>query len=353
VKSVAGIAIRSIAAAVPTSEVLTADYQFLTTEERARLQKAVGIRARRIASIAQCASDLCAAAATRVIGHLGWARDSIGAVVLITQTADQPLPATAIVLQHKLGLPPDCIAFDVNLGCSGYPFGLAILGSLMRTLGIPRALLLMGDVSSRLCSIDDKSTWPLFGDAGSATALELNNAAPEMRFDLMSDGSGKDAIIVPGGGLASRIPPTTGLVTEGVGADGILRRPDSLTLRGADVFSFAISKIPSSIERVMQAEGSRPDDVDFLVLHQANKMINDTIAKKTGFPAAKNLSTLDAFGNTSSASIPLTICAHNGLFESTRLAAVSGFGVGLSWGSTLLRLEAGVALPIVESDDVY
>lgn len=348
-----GVAIRAVAAAVPTAVATTAEYAFLSASERARLAKATGIEARRISPPAQCASDLCAAAAERVIQHLQWTRDSIGALILITQTADQPIPATAIVLQHKLGLSERCVAFDINLGCSGYPFGLAVLGSMMHTLGIDRALLLMGDVSSRVCAPEDKSTWPLFGDAGSATALERDPQSAAMHFDLRSDGAGKDAIIVPSGGLASRRPVVEDMVTEQAAADGFVRRSDNLSLRGADVFSFAISQVPRSIARAMAASGDTVGDVDYLVLHQANKMINDTITRKTGFAPHQALSSLAAYGNTSSASIPLTLCAHAGQFGVTTRLALCGFGVGLSWGTAIASLPAGAVLPVVETDDVY
>lgn len=351
--TLSGIAIRAVAAAVPTQVAKTADYEYLTPEDRQRFQKATGISERRISPLDQYVSNLCAAAAERVIQHMGWDRGSIGALVLITQTADQPIPATSIVLQDKLGLPQTCVAFDINLGCSAYPYGLAIVGALMRSLGISRALMLTGDVSSRVCAKHDKSAWPLFGDAGSATALELDEGAATMHLDLMSDGSGKDAIIVPGGGLASRIPaPQEGPVCSEVGSDGISRRPDNLILRGADIFSFAISKVPPSILRVFESSGRPVDDFDFLVLHQANKMINDTIARKTGFAPEKSLSTLSNYGNTSSASIPLTLCANAESFQVDRTVLACGFGVGLSWASASLKIPAGAVLPIVETDDV-
>lgn len=352
-KAITGVAIRAICASVPTTVAHTKDYEYMSVEDRARLQKATGIAERRISPDGQCASDLCYAAANRAIEYLGWERSSIGALILITQTADQPIPATSIVLQSKLGLSKACIAFDINLGCSAYPYGLAIVGGLIQSLGIDRALLLMGDVSSRVCAVHDKSAWPLFGDAGSATALELDEDAPAMHFDLMSDGSGKDAIIVQGGGLASRRPPRSGTIVEEIGADGIARRPDNLTLRGADIFSFAITQAAPSIKRALEIADKTVTDADFLLLHQANKMINDTIAKKTGFPSEKVLSTLANYGNTSSASIPVTFCAHAEQFTSDRLVVACGFGVGLSWGSATLTIPGKSVLPIVETDDVY
>lgn len=351
---VAGVAIRAIAAAVPKRVASTADYPYLTPEERARFQKATGIVERHIVEAGQCASDLCFTAAQATLEHLGWAHDSIGALVLITQTADQPVPATSITLQHKLGLAQACIAFDVNLGCSSYPYGLAIIASLMQSLGVARALLLIGDVSSPTCAISDKSSWPLFGDAGSATALERDDTAQPMFFDLMSDGSGKDAIIIPRGGLASRRPAGDGPAEHEADAkDGIIRRPDQLILRGADIFSFAISKVPPSIQAVMQAAGKSCDIVDYLVLHQANKMINDTIARKAGFASDKVPTSLEKYGNTSSASIPVTLSTNADLFLEKRTIVACGFGVGLSWGSVLVTLPANAIIPCIESHDVH
>jgi 3-oxoacyl-[acyl-carrier-protein] synthase-3 len=354
ISPVAGVAIRAVASAEPTRVARTADYAYLTPDERTRFQKATGIAQRHIVRPGQCASDLCIAAVQRALEHLAWDPASIGALVLITQTGDQPVPATSIGIQHTLGLSHSCIAFDVNLGCSSYPYGLAIVSSMMRTLGIKRALLLIGDVSSLTCAEHDKSAWPLFGDAGSATALELDESASPMYFDLMSDGAGKDAIVIPRGGLASRRPPGEGQAEIETDGDGVTRRPDQLILRGADIFTFAISRVPSSIDRVMAAAGVESGAVDFLVLHQANKMINDTIARKTGFPGEKLPSSLELHGNTSSASIPVTLCANAQRFAGRQSTALfCGFGVGLSWGSALATLGPDTILPGIESDHVY
>lgn len=352
--AIEGVAIRAIAAAVPRTRSFTRDYEHLGGDaERARFEKATGIAGRHIVQGTQVASDLCAAAAFRALEHTGWAPASVGALILVTQTGDQPLPATSIVLQHKLGLPNTAVAFDVNLGCSSFPYGVAIVASLMQSLGIGRALLLIGDVSSRLCAVEDKSAWPLFGDAGSATALELDADAEAIHFDLMTDGAGKDAIIVPAGGRASRSPMPEEPVEATAGADGMLRKPDNLVLRGADIFSFAISKVPSSIERVLSASGWSTGDVDILLLHQANKMINDTIVRKAGVEANHAPSTLAEYGNTSSASIPLTASAHADRFDGTRRVVATGFGVGLSWGSVAMTVPPNVVLPVIETDDVY
>jgi 3-oxoacyl-[acyl-carrier-protein] synthase-3 len=351
--AITGVALRAVAAATPARVVRTADYTYLNPDERKRFQKATGISERRIVAAGQCASDLCLTAAKAVLEHLGWDLASIGALILITQTGDQPVPATSIVLQDKLGLPQSCLAFDINLGCSSYPYGLAVVGSMIRTLGIARALLLVGDVSSRVCAEHDKSAWPLFGDAGSATALELDENAPPIHVDLCSDGAGKDAIIIPGGGLASRLPPVDGHLVDATGSDGVQRHAGNLVLRGADIFSFAISRVPGSIQRAMSASGRAAQDFDFLLLHQANKMINDTIARKLGFAPDRVPTSIEHYGNTSSASIPVTLCANAELFAMPRWVVASGFGVGLSWGSATFQLPAASVLPCIASDDVY
>jgi len=351
--NVSGVALKGISAAVPKRTARVADYVVLTEAERERFSASTGIRERRIVTDGQCASDLCAFAADDLLQRLGWDKQDVGALVMITQTGDYPVPATAIVLQHRLGLPKSCIAFDVNLGCSSYPYGLLILSSLMKTAGIGKALLLIGDVSSRVCHPEDKSSWPLFGDAGTATALALDPEAADWHFHLMNDGAGKDAIIIPSGGLASRHPVSAQALAVSAGEDALPRAGVNLRLQGADIFAFAISKVPASIRDVLAQAGWTPGDLECVVLHQANQMINDTIRKKVGYDASRAPSSLERFGNTSSASVPLTLCAaREGLTLPAR-TVLCGFGVGLSWGSLATVLPAELALGWLETDDVY
>lgn len=350
---ISGVAIRGIATAVPTGIARSADYPHFSADEAERFSKSTGIRERRVVSGAQCASDLCAFAAADLLGRLHWERAEIGAVIMVTQTGDHPVPATAILLQHRLGLPNTCIAFDVNLGCSAYPYGLMIVGALMKTAGVRRALLLVGDVSSKVCSFEDKSTWPLFGDAGSATALELDEDAAPMHFDLMTDGKGGSAIIIPAGGPAGRNPLTPQALEPRTDKNGSTRSDVHLQLRGADIFSFAISKVPDSIRRALAAAQWAPESVDRYVLHQANKMINDTIRKKLALDEARLPSSIDCFGNTSSVSIPLTICHTRDSWTFPSRTLLAGFGVGLSWGAVTVVLAPGTVLGWVETDAVY
>lgn len=351
--ALSGVAIRGIVTTVPKNVAKVADYTVLSEAEREKFTLGTGIEERHIVVGKQITSDLCMAAAEDLLGRLGWEKSSVQALVMITQTGDHPVPATAIIVQHKLGLPKTCAAFDINLGCSSYPYGLAVLGSFMRTLGIARSLLMVGDVSSRLCAYNDKSAWPLFGDAGSATALELDDCAADMHFDLNSDGAGKDAIIIASGGLASRNPPTPEHFNEVELSPGVMRNSLNLQLKGADIFSFAIGAVPASIKRCFAAAGWTVQGVDYVVLHQANKMINDFIRKKVGYTEAQALTSLRHYGNTSSVSIPLTLSAESEKLTGGARVMLSGFGVGLSWASCNVTLQPGTVLNLFETDDVY
>jgi 3-oxoacyl-[acyl-carrier-protein] synthase-3 len=343
-KSLQGVTIKGISTAVPTQISKIEDYGILSEKERAKFSATTGIYQRHIVEHGQCASDLCISAANDLLSKLEWEKDTIEALIMITQSGDHPIPATSIIIQHKLGLTNSCAAFDINLGCSSYPYGLAIAGSFMKTLNIQRAILLVGDVSSKSCPYDDKSSWPLFGDAGSATALEIDENAPPMFFDFNTDGSGWESIFIKSGGLASRNPPSNSSLTFG---------DFNLKLNGTDIFSFAVNAVPKSITKCLSIAEWEIKNIDFFILHQANKMINDTIQRKVGFNDHRALSSLKEYGNTSSVSIPLTLCAEKLLFKGGEKIILSGFGVGLSWATCALNLPKQLTLNLFESDNVY
>jgi 3-oxoacyl-[acyl-carrier-protein] synthase III len=350
-----GVAVRAIVSCVPRGTQTTRECPaFSSIDEADRFAGAVGIKERRIAGPMQCASDLCAWAAEGVLERLGWERSSVGMLVMVTQSPDYGSPGNGILLQHRLNLRQNIIAFDINLGCSAFPFGLAQMVSTMASLGIERGLLLIGDVSSRGCNPKDPSSYPLFGDAGAAIAFELDPKAGQMFFDLNSDGSGGEAIFVKSSGIAGRYP--IGPKSHEINLDGDDGHPRSdlnTRLKGADIFSFSIQKAPQSIRNVLYNAGLERPDIDYLVLHQANKMINDLVCRKTGFSGGQVLSSLDVLGNTGSASIAVTLCATNQTLQSTKVLLACGFGVGLSWGSVVFKLEAGTPLALIESDDTY
>ena len=259
--------------------------------------------------------------------------------MFVSQSPDYFLPATAIVLQDKLGLDRSTLAFDINLGCSGYVYGLSVIQSLM-SKGLKRGLLLVGDKSTISTSEKDKSAFPLFGDAGTATLLKFEKDQKRKNyFNLFSDGSGKDAIIIEYG--HSRFPYNTFLDEEKEIEKGVIRSKNHLALDGMKIFNFALKEVADSILQTCQFANIQKEEVDYFILHQANKLINDSVRKKLKLNESLFPMSIQSFGNTSSASIPLTLCIHN-VFNSNpnKLKMLfSGFGVGLSWANALVEIE--------------
>lgn len=305
--------------------------------ERQRLVRNIGIEHRRIAPAWQCFSDLAVEAAQALIGQLQWRLEDIDALIVVTQSGDYIAPATAVILQDRLGLPHSTVAFDVNLGCSAYPFALHLLGSMISAGGIRKGLLLIGD---RCATLDN----PIFGDAATATALEFDSAAPPMHFDLNSDGSGFRAIMLPVGGHRE---PTAihHLLAEGTACD-----PRALILDGNAVLGFATQRVPPAVEAMLAHAGLTREQVDYFVFHQANRMINETLRCKLQLPADKVPSSLRDFGNTSSASVPLTLtlCLRERLQTPARLL-LCGFGIGLSWGTCVVDVADAVFPELVQA----
>ena len=311
--------------------------------ERERLVRNIGIEYRRICPEWQCFSDLAFDAAERLLEELQWQRDEVDALIVVTQSPDYLTPATAIILQDRLGLSKTTIAFDVNLGCSAYPFGLHILGSMIAAGAIKKALLLVGDKCATLNE-------PLFSDAGTATALEFDPQAAPMYFDLNSDGSGHKAIILPVGGHRQPFA-LQHLIPHRENEDAAWQWPGALQLNGPAVLSFSTQQIPPATLRLLEYSQTPKESVDYFVFHQANRMINETIRKKLGLAAEKVPSTLRDFGNTSGASLPVTMTARirEPLLAQRNRLLLSGFGIGLSWGSCLLEIEGAKFPELIES----
>ncbi|CAD0338590.1 ketoacyl-ACP synthase III [Xanthomonas sp. WHRI 8391] len=311
--------------------------------ERERLVRNIGIETRRMAQPWQCFSDLAFDATQVLLETLQWKREEIDALIVVTQSPDYPIPATAIILQDRLGLSHATVAFDVNLGCSAYPFGINLLGSMIAAGGVKKGLLLVGDRSANL---ED----PIFSDSGTATALEFDQNAAPMYFDLNSDGSGYKAIILPVGGQREPVAIQHLLPYRENEKDRWHQATD-LQLDGTAVLSFSTQRVPPAVEKLIAYAGVSKDDIDYFVFHQANKMINETIRKKLGLPVEKVPSTLRDFGNTSGASLPLTMTAriNKELESGPKRVLLSGFGIGLSWGTCLIDIEGAVFPELIES----
>ncbi|MGV7195263.1 ketoacyl-ACP synthase III [Xanthomonas axonopodis] len=311
--------------------------------ERERLVRNIGIETRRMSQPWQCFSDLAFDATEVLLDKLQWKREEIDALIVVTQSPDYPIPATAIILQDRLGLSHATVAFDVNLGCSAYPFGINLLGSMIAAGGVKKGLLLVGDRSANL---ED----PIFSDSGTATALEFDQDAAPMYFDLNSDGSGYRAIILPVGGQREPVAIQHLLPYRENEKDRWHQATD-LQLDGTAVLSFSTQRVPPAVEKLIAYSGVSKDDIDYFVFHQANRMINETIRKKLGLPVEKVPSTLRDFGNTSGASLPVTMTAriNNELESGPKRVLLCGFGIGLSWGTCLLDLDGSVFPKLIES----
>ena len=306
-----------------------------------------GIKQKRCAPIDVCSSDLCVKAAEKLIDDLGWERAAIDAVVFVSQTPDYVLPSTAPIIQDRLGLGSHCFTLDISLGCSGWVYALSVLGALMQNGTIRKGLLLAGDTPLKLCSPDDKSTYPIFGDAGTVTALEYDEGAEGLSFVLYSDGTGYKDIIVPDGGR-NRISPDS-LENVQVG-DGIVRSRVNVEMDGMSVFAFGISKVPKIVNELAGHFGVNKDDVNLFGFHQANLFMNEKIRKKLKLSEEKVPYCIDEFGNTSCASIPLALVTRcRERLKNEFLKHIDcGFGVGLSWGAVYYVTNKIVCPELIE-----
>lgn len=331
---VTGVRLAGIASAVPEQTRAVADD--VGPENADRVSQALGVKRRHVVSGGLCASDLCYAAAERLLEELRWPRDTVDLLIFVSQTPDYRLPATSCTLQARLGLPTSCAAFDVGLGCSGYVYGFWLAAHLIAGGGVRRALLLAGDTISQVVSPHDRSVAPLFGDAGSATALERSEEGLSMFFELGTDGSGWDHLIVPAGGFRQPATEANGERTER--EPGNLRSDQDLAMNGPEIFAFTLREVPPLIHSVLAQAGWSTEEVDAFLLHQANGFVLNHLRKRLRVPAEKMVVAMEEYGNTSVTSIPLaaTHALAEPLRSQPRRLVLAGFGVGFSWGAAAL-----------------
>lgn len=307
-----------------------------------------GIKSRRRTTEEITSADLCFYAAEKLIVDLEWEKNDIEALVFVSQTPDYILPATSCLLQKRLGLNKNCYTLDISLGCSGWIYALSVLAALMQNGSIKKGMILAGDTPLKLCNPEDKSSYPLFGDAGTATALEFDSSAVGMKFTFNSDGSGAETIIVRDGAYRNSTYPRS--FEEVEVSEGIKRNRLNVELDGMNVFSFGITKAPKSVNQLCELYNIDKESVDLLTFHQADMMMNEMIRKKLKLPVEKVPYSLDEFGNTSSASIPLTLVAREAEnLRTQQLRHIAfGFGVGLSWGSVYFETDRIKVPEIIE-----
>lgn len=339
--SVKNVRIAGISAGVPLKKICNLDLEGVSSDySSSDFVEATGILERRVDDLTT--SDLCIAAAERLIEDLKWSKEEIEAIVFVSQNADYILPATACIIQDKMGLSKECYAEDIALGCSGWVYGLSTLAGLMAGGGIKKALLMAGDAKRRA-----KFNDPLFGFAGTVTALEYKEGADGFKFHFGTDGSGYDAIIIPDGGSRNQI--TMDSFKDEVINGKTYNRLQS-RMKGMDVFTFGITTAPKSVKELAKHFGFDYKTADYFVFHQANMKMNKMITKQLKLPVEKVPTCMYHFGNTSSASIPLTIVTqlHGKIEDKPTKFICCGFGVGLSWGTIAFESESLVVSELVE-----
>lgn len=331
------VGIAAIAACVPSRVIDNYKYtEHFPKEDVKKVVDKIGVYERRFADDKTCASDLCFAAAEKLIVDNNINREDIELLVFISQTPDYRMPATSILLQDRLQLPKNTIAFDVNLGCSGFLYGLSIVYSFMERSGLKRALLLDGETRSKVYSPKDRQAAFIFGDAGVAALIERDEKYGDSHFSLNSDGSRGELIMIPGGGYRNMSSAET-LKEKVVDEYGNIRTDEHGYMNGSDVFNFVIVEIPKDIKRLCAATNTDVADLDYYVFHQANNFINSYIAKKMKLDVEKIPSTIHKFGNTSSVSVPLTIVSElKDHMEGTKRLMMSAFGVGMAWATAIV-----------------
>lgn len=359
--TIRNVRISGMACAVP-EKVVGNDYFVprFGAEQMHKFEKMVGVKERHVAPDGMTTSDLACRAAEELQDY--WSSDTVDAIIFVSQTPDYCLPATACVLHKRMGVKKSCIALDVNLGCSGFVYGIYIASLLINGESVRRVALLGGDTMSRPVWLGDSSATPLFGDGGFAVILDWDESAPSIDYSFCTDGNGYRAIMQPGLSFSGRMPVSyaddgrTRIFGNLLSRSGRgMIAPSELHMDGMDVFNFTINEVPDLIKEQMAQSGVTVADIDLMVLHQANKFVLKNIAMATGFNMGKIPISMDRFGNTSSATIPLTLCDYwernPGIGKKKVL--MSGFGVGLSWGTLVADFDFNVCRKIAWGAKVF
>jgi len=299
-----------------------------------KIEEKTGIATRRIAAENECSSDLAVAASQKLFASGACTPADIDYVLLCTQSPDYFLPTTACLVQDRLGIPQTAGALDFNLGCSGFVYGLGLAKGLIETGQASKVLLITAETYSKFIGPADKSVRTLFGDAAAATLITAGEGPERIGpFVYGTDGSGADNLIVPAGGM--RHPRTTETATREGDGSGNQRSRDNLYMNGAELFSFTLKRVPEAIAALLAKSGRKIEDIDLFAFHQANRHMLDHLRVKAKIPASKFLLHLRDCGNTVSSTIPIVL--KEAQIQPGQTVMLVGFGVGYSWGATLIR----------------
>ncbi|HZL50629.1 MAG TPA: ketoacyl-ACP synthase III [Terracidiphilus sp.] len=327
---------------LPEKTVSTADLaREFPDWSAAKIEAKTGIGCRHIAAQDQCSSDLAVAAAQKLFAGGSVHAEEIDYLILCTQSPDHFLPTTACLIQDRLGIPTSTGAVDINLGCSGYIYGLGLAEGLIATGQARSVLLLTAETYSKFMNERDRSVRTVFGDAAAATLLKAVDTKEALLgpFVYGTDGAGGPNLIVPAGGM--RQPRSAASAVE-ADDQGNVRSQDDLFMNGPEIFNFTLSAVPESIERLLQKASVALQDIDLFVFHQANRYMLDHLRKRLHIPSEKFYFALENCGNTVSSTIPIALrkASLEGVLKPGSLTMLVGFGVGYSWGAMLLQPSA-------------
>ncbi len=333
--TIPNVSIKGISACVPPKVEENRDIPFYTPEEAEKVIETTGIERRHVVTDGITASDLCLKAGEKLIADLGWEKDTIDAIGYVTQMPDYINHPTGFVIHEKMGLSQECLVLDIFHGCPGWVVALSAITSMMSRGDLKRVIMFDGDISTAWNYAKDRESKPLFGDCGTAVALEYDEKATPLYFHIGTKSTDGWSLVRQYGGAKNPH-------TAESWADELKMRSGELevsgnadTMDGLSVFSFGITVPPKSIKKLCEYANVNLEDINKLVIHQANLMMVDKIAKKLKVDKAKTPTSLRNYGNTTSASIPLTICSecHNDYSTGIIKSIACAFGVGLSWGS--------------------
>ena len=307
---------------------------FADQNEAEKVIASTGIERHRKAAEDCTASDLSVKAVEKMLADLEWKAEDVDCLFYVCTSRDYIAPQTSCILQSRLGLREDCYVMDLPLGCSGWVYGVSVITSMMSHGTFKKGLLIAAETNTRNRNPKDRTVRPLFGDAATVTAFVFDETYDKpYNFVFGVDGFGAEAVMAPYGGM--RHPTTIESLQEVEVEPGVIRKGTDMIVRGMDVFGFAIKRPPRSIKELVEVFNVDLESIDYLLLHQANKFIDEKIRKSLKVPAEKVPYCITDFGNVTSASIPLTMvtqCAEQ-LETKGNHCVACGFGVGLAWAT--------------------
>jgi len=336
-----------ISACVPKNVIHSSDfYQYFGKEHVDKFVETTGIEERRFADGNTCASDLCLAAAENIFNSTSIKKDDINMLIYVTQTQDYRTPGMGVSMQNTLGLSKDTIVYDLNVACTAFLHGLVMAYTFLDLPGFNKVLLLVGDTLSKIISKKDKSTGMLLADAGIAAVISKGEQYGDSFFSMNSDGAFVEAVMTKGGGYRHMSSYET--LEYKTFDDGSVRNMEQNYMNGMDVFSYAISRLPKDVKRLLEFAKIDKTNIDKCAFHQANKFMMSTIAKKTGIDQSKFLYSIYKFGNTSGCSIPLTLVVNKDIIKKDELILMNAIGAGFLYGTALCNIADCEILNLIE-----